>query len=590
MLNNNITVHHGTPTITVLDNRNLTVRAIAYHCHPDTPAVTEERITHYQYDARGFLIQSADPRLYKAGLVNFTYWTDVTGNALRTQGVDDGTTVSLNDVAGRPFMTLSNLRITDDKVEDQSQTVIRTFDYEKSDLPGRLLSVTEQVNDEVVRITERFMYGGDTQTEKELNLAGQCVSHYDTAGLVQTDSVALTGVALSVTRQLLKNACNPDIFADWQGEDASAWNALLNAETYTTLTTANAVGALLTTIDAAGNQQRMTYDVAGLLAGRWLTVKGGTEQVIMKSLTYSAAGQKLQEVHGNDVVTTYSYEPETQRLIGIKTERPTGHIVGAKVLQDLRYQYDPVGNVLSISNDAEKTRFWRNQKVVPESRYSYDSLYQLVNATGREMANFGQQGGHLFSVPVPFPTDSSAYTNYIRIYGYDSAGNLIQIRHSAPTSNNNYTTDITVSDRSNRGVLSSLTNNPSEVDALFTVNGQQKQLQPGQSLEWTLRDELLKVTPIHRTGTADDNEGYRYDANSQRLIKISRQKTANTMQTQQVLYLPGLELRIKVANNSETENLQVITIGEAGNAQVQVLHWVSGKPDDIDNDQLRYSF
>ncbi|CAI1221465.1 Uncharacterised protein [Serratia quinivorans] len=31
-----------------------------------------------------------------------------------------------------------------------------------------------------------------------LNLAGQCVSHYDTAGLVQTDSIALSGVPLAV--------------------------------------------------------------------------------------------------------------------------------------------------------------------------------------------------------------------------------------------------------------------------------------------------------------------------------------------------------------------------------------------------------
>ncbi|TCB90301.1 RHS repeat protein, partial [Kosakonia quasisacchari] len=69
---------------------------------------------------------------------------------------------------------------------------------------------------------------------------------------------------------------------------------------------------------------------------------GGSEQVIVKSLTYSAAGQKLREEHGNGVVTTYSYEAETQRLVGIKTERATT----TKVLQDLRYEYDPVGNVL----------------------------------------------------------------------------------------------------------------------------------------------------------------------------------------------------------------------------------------------------
>jgi insecticidal toxin complex protein TccC len=175
----------------------------------------------------------------------------------------------------------------------------------------------------------------------------------------------------------------------------------------------NATGAVLTTTDAKGNTQRVAYDVAGLLSGSWLTLKGGTEQVIVKSLTYSAAGQKLREEHGNGVVTTYTYEPQTQRLTGIKTERPVGHAAGAKMLRDLRYEYDPVGNVLKITNDAEATQFWRNQKVVPENTYVYDSLYHLVSASGREMANIGSQSSNLPSAAVPLPTDSSTYTNYI---------------------------------------------------------------------------------------------------------------------------------------------------------------------------------
>ncbi|MEM8348548.1 hypothetical protein Q4S20_19350, partial [Morganella morganii] len=85
------------------------------------------------------------------------------------------------------------------------------------------------------------------------------------------------------------------------------------------------------------------------------------------SVTYSAAGQKLCEEHGNGVVTTYTYEPQTQRLIAVKTEHPARK----KIFQDLRYEYDPVGNVLCVTNSAEETRFWHNQKVVPENRYTY---------------------------------------------------------------------------------------------------------------------------------------------------------------------------------------------------------------------------
>lgn len=456
-------------------------------------------------------------------------------------------------------------------------------------LPGRPLSLTEQVTGEVARITERFVYAGNRDADRALNLAGQCVSHYDAAGLIQTHRMALTGIPLSVSRCLLKDADNPDTVADWQGDDASAWNDRLDGETHTTLTTADATGAVLTTTDAKGHTQRVAYDVAGMLSGSWLTLKDGQEQTIVASLTCSAAGQKLREEHGNGVVTTYMYEPETQRLAGIKTERPAGHASGAKVLQDLCYNYDPVGNVLKIKNNAEATRFRSSQEVVPENTYTYDSLYQLVNATGREMAGAGQQGSNLPPATVPLPGDSSAYTNYTRTWTYDEAGNLTRIRHS-PATGSGYTTSITVSGRSNRGVLSTLTENAADVDMLFTAGGQQKILLPGQKLNWTPRNELLKVTPVVREGGRDDRESYRYDSNSQRRLKVSEQKTKAGPQTERVVYLPGLELRTTKASGAEKESLQVITVGEAGRAQVRLLHWSHGKPDGTGNDPVRYSY
>ncbi|WP_080767808.1 RHS repeat domain-containing protein [Vibrio campbellii] len=584
------TLFSNTPSVTVLDNRGLSVRDIAYYRHPDEPGTTQTRITHHQYDIRGSLEQSADPRLHQSGKANFHYLTDLAGHVLRTQGVDNGTSFSLSDAAGRAFIAVNNISTAADGSEDKNHAVTRTWQYEGASLPGRLLSITEQVTGDAARITERFVYARNTEAEKAHNLTGQCISHYDTAGLVQTDSIALTGVALSVSRRLLKDVDNPDVVADWQGGDASVWNEQLSKEDYVTLTTTDATGTVLTTTDTKGNVQRVAYDVSGLMSGSWLTLKGKAEQTIVKSLMYSAAGQKLREEQGNGVVTTYSYEPETQRLIGIKTERPTGHALGAKVLQDLRYEYDPVGNVVTINNDAEETRFWRNQKVVPENTYTYDSLYQLVQATGREMANAGQQSNHLPSATTPFSSDSSAYTNYTRTYTYDEAGNLIKVSHSAPATSNNYTTTLTVSDSSNRSVQSTLTENASDVDGFFTVGGQQKQLQLGQHLIWTPRNELLKVTPVVRDGDMNDVESYRYDAGSQRLLKVSKQKAANTVQTLRALYLPGVELRSVTQDNTETESLQVITLGEAGRAQVRVLHWEKGGPSEISNDQVRYSY
>lgn len=577
MRSTDMTLHSRTPVVGVTDSRGLTVRTLTYHRHPDTPETLDERLTHSTFSATGQPLTSADPRLGAAGRVNFTVLSTLTGQPLLATGADNGTALTLHDIAGRP-----HLQVTGDNV-------IRTFSYEDVTLPGRLLCVTEQARDGAACITERFVYAGNTDAEKDLNLAGVAVSHYDTAGREQTDSIALTGTPLSVTRRLLKNADKPDTLADWQGKDSTAWDTLLETTEYTSQTTTDATGATLSTTDAEGNLQRVTYDVAGLLSGSWLTLKGDKEQVIVKSLTYSAAGQKLREEHGNGVVTTYDYEPETLRLTGIKTERPAGHPSGAKVLQDLRYEYDPVGNVLQVTNDAEETRFWRNQKVVPENTYVYDTLYQLVSATGREMANIVQQGSGLPSATVPLPTDSAAYTNYTRAYTYDEAGNLTQIRHNAGATRNTWTTDITVSDRSNRGLLSSLATVPSDVDSLFSTGGHQTQLLKGQALTWNVRGELQQVTTVTRD-TAPDTEHYRYASGSQRLLKVSVQKTNGGTQTQQVIYLPGLELRSTTAGTTETENRQTLTVGEAGRAQVRVLHWESGQPTDTDNNQLRYSY
>ncbi|NHB86252.1 RHS repeat domain-containing protein [Photorhabdus tasmaniensis] len=569
------TLYQHTPTVSVHDNRGLTIRDIGFH-RTTANGDTDTRITYYQYNACGQLSQSIDPRLYETKQrdstikSNFLWQYDLTGNTLRTESIDAGRIVTLNDIEGRPILTVT------------ATDVIQTRQYETSSLPGRLLSIAEQVPEEKTsHIIERLIWADNTEAEKSHNLVGQCIHHYDTAGVTRLENLSLTGAVLSQSRQLLIDSQE----ANWTGDNETHWQNTLANEVYTTLNTLDATGALLTQTDAKGNTQRLAYDVAGQLKRSWLTLKDQTEQVIIKSLTYSAAGQKLREEHGNGVITEYSYEPETQRLIGIKTSR----LSDTNVLQDLRYEYDPVGNVINIRNDAEATRFWRNQKVIPENTYTYDSLYQLISATGREMANINQQNNQIPS-PV-LPSDNNTYTNYTRTYTYDRGGNLTKIQHSSPATQNNYTTNITISNRSNRAVLSSLTADPAQVDTLFDAGGHQKTLTPGQNLNWNARSELQQVTVVVRDSSVEnDREWYCYGNDGMRLLKVSEQQTGNNTQTQRVTYLPGLELRTTQNNISTTEDLQVITIGKAGRAQVRVLHWETGKPEDISNNQLRYSY
>jgi insecticidal toxin complex protein TccC len=106
------------------------VREIQYHRHPGSPDVTDTRITRNVVDTRGNLTHSTDPRLYDLMQAdstvspNFVYLTALIGDVLRTGSADAGTTISLNDAAGRPALAVS------------ATGMVRTWQYEVPPCPG----------------------------------------------------------------------------------------------------------------------------------------------------------------------------------------------------------------------------------------------------------------------------------------------------------------------------------------------------------------------------------------------------------------------------------------------------------------------
>ncbi|HHM0696212.1 TPA: RHS repeat domain-containing protein [Yersinia enterocolitica] len=559
------TLCEQTPTLTISDNRGLAIRALAYN-RIHTSDAPEELITRNRYNAVGQLIASRDARLDSD---NFRYQYPLGGAALRTDGVDNGTSMQLTNIEGRPVMSL-----------DAKGT--RSWVTYEPEL-GRPLAHQQQPEGGQKTVTDRFFYGENSAEHKAANINGQCIRHYDTAGLQQVDSLSISGVALQQQRQLLTDTLGP---VNWFGEEQS-WASRLRRESFVTRCTTDILGQLITQTDAKGHTQRMAYNRAGQLSGSWLTIKKGTEQVIVKSLDYSAAGQKLREESGNGVVTEYRYEAETQRLIGIKTTRPAIK-ERPTLLQDLRYDYDPVGNILAIHNDAEATRFFRNQKIVPETTYRYDALYQLTEATGRESDSNRAQNASLPALSSL--TDGNQYVNYTRRYSYDRAGNLLKIQHSGASQ---YSTNITISNISNHGIQQQDGLTAADIRCQFDAAGNQQQLQPGQPLQWDARHQLQQVTTVKRGAENtpnDDYEHYLYASDGMRVVKQSIQHTNNIRQISRVTYLLGLELRTQHNDSELMEDFQVITLGVAGRAKVRVLLWEKGQPAGIDNGQLRYNF
>jgi insecticidal toxin complex protein TccC len=581
-------LHTGTPTVTVTDNRALAVRTLQFaRASADIPP--DLLMTRTTFSDRGQPLTQADPRLGAAGRHNFTVATGLGGQQLQQTGADNGRAWAFPDCLGRPLWQRDGrgrlTRLTHDAL-------------------GRPVTTSSQESDDAPAVVRSRLYYGDTlpaalqmspERLRTANLCGRPVMSWDSAGMSGTAAVSLTGQPQHVTRRLL---AQDDAEADWTGDDTRAdtwqqWDAMLDTAQHVTRTTLDAAGRPLALTDAAGHVRTTAYDVAGQVCRQTLTLQGSeTPQVLLQGQTYSAAGQPLSLTQGNGVVTTWRYEPQTQRLSGVRVERPQGHPQGAKVLQDQTYTRDPVGNVLAVNDMAQPTAWFRNQQTDGTRTFTYDSLYRLVTATGREAATLGQQGTALPALITPLPADSTAYVNYIRRYDYDSGGNLTRVRHCA--AGKSWTSDILVSPTANRGLNAHLfpalsPDTPQAVDALFDEHGNQRQLQPGQALAWDRYNRLQQVTTATGkggNGAASGREYYGY-AGAERVLKVSEQRTGQGMSRQRVHYLPGLERRDtwQAGGGTPAEQLEVISADD-----VQVLHWTAGLPAGLDNDRARYRY
>jgi insecticidal toxin complex protein TccC len=249
-------------------------------------------------------------------------------------------------------------------------------------------------------------------------------------------------------------------------------------------------------------------------------------------------------------------------------------------LQKLSYRYDPAGNITEITDAALPIQHFANQRIEPVRCFTYDTLYQLISATGWESAR-PSLGPTLPEWQAFGPPDGSRWCNYSETYQYDEAGNLLQRIHQGAVGD---TLSMRVAALSNRSVKVHSTQ--SGVDESFDARGNLLELQPGQGLQWNGRNQLARVTQVRRPDDADDLERYVYDSEGTRLRKIRTSAAKSIVHTAEVRYLPGLELH---SNSATGEQLQVVSI-QAGRCTVRLLHWDSPPPAEMDNDQLRFCF
>lgn len=367
---------------------------------------------------------------------------DIAGNPLFQRSMDAGDRWLLNDAAGKPMFAWDS---NDQGPGSLSQRHLRRTEYDRLHRPVALWLTIDQTPSALV---ETFTYV-DTQGQtpaalaalQAANLIGQAVEHRDPGGRATVERVDLSGQAAHVTHRLVRpHAGNAAGIIDW-----SAGDSLLEAaaETFHQLTEYDALGRMTKLFNwHRPNIPRMAiyiprYNRRGLLASEALITRAtaydaptDNAPLAIRAIAYNAKGQQERRVLGNHTTTCHAYDPRTFRLIRLSTQRGDG-----KVVQKLSYVYDPVGNVTHVRDEAQETVWTRNTEIRPEHDYTYDALYRLIEASGRENntapAPPSRSEGHWPRGGIP---DSHLPRHYTQKYAYDPVGNFASLKHEAGSS------------------------------------------------------------------------------------------------------------------------------------------------------------
>ena len=265
----------------------------------------------------------------------------------------------------------------------------------------------------------------------------------DGAGIVATEHYDFKGNSLTSTRQFARDFKNAP---DWSVDVA------LEAEIFSSVTGYDALNRAIAATAPDGSIYRPTFNDASLLLAVNVNIRGAQHQGLrvwspfVNYINYDAKGQRTVIRYANSATTTYDYDETTFRLTHLKTARLAADSgVAAQIfrdpetVQDLHYTYDPVGNITRIEDAALKTVFHGNRRIDAAANYTYDPLYRLLAATGREHISqsdfsFAPAKGNYRDFPfvgAAQPHDLQALRNYTERYDYDPVGNFRTMIHQA---------------------------------------------------------------------------------------------------------------------------------------------------------------
>lgn len=533
--------HWNTPSSAVVDALG---RVIAATVRNGPDPTTDWFTTRTSYDIQGNIVSITDP----LGREAFRYTYDLTNRRWRMDSIDAGRRDTVLDALGRPIEGRDARGALTLQSYDLLRRPTHTWARDAATAPvtlRHLLAYGDGGTPSQLR--------ADRDAMRERNLLGRLAAQHDSAGLVVVQAADFKGNVTEKARRVIADAPIEAVYADaaangwqidpftvdWQpapGETlADREAALLESVSYETSATFDAIGRtkrlrLPRDVEGRRRELRPTYNRAGALECVHLD-----ESVYVDRIAYDASGRRILIAYGNGVMTRYAYDPETFRLARMRSERyaktgDTTYAPAGAVVQDCGYAYDLAGNILSIVDRAPGSGISDNPDAATVSdpllgqllasgdalvrRFSYDPVYRLRSATGRECDR--PPAGPPW-LDAPRCTDPTKTRRYVEQYTYDAAGNLQSLDHQ--TASGSFIREYVLEPDTNRlHVIAGTT----PITYAHDDNGNTLSESSSRHFEWNHADQLKAFRTQSRDAEPSVHVHYLYDAAGQRVKKLVR--------------------------------------------------------------------
>lgn len=528
------------------------------------------------------------------GRIVMCYDYDMLGNRIHQISMEAGARWMLNDIVGKPIRAW----------DSRGHNFTTNYDALRRPVEQTVRGTTAESDPRTLNrdiLVDKIEYGEGIANADEFNLRTRIYRHLDSAGVATnarldesgnpTEAYDFKGNLLKSTRQLV---------ADYKAIPNWSGNPDLEREIFRSSTTYDALNRVLTSTSPDGSIHRSTFNEANLLEKVDVNLReeknSGSEKVwtpFVSKIDYDPKGQRKRIKYGNGVKTTYDYDPLTFRLIQLKTSRgnglngPSAKIFNdTTIVQDLHYTYDPAGNITCIKDIALQTINRRGIIVKPFSSYTYDALYRLVEAKGREhisqtKPDYNPAGGNYrdfsFAGLADYhshPNDLEAMRNYTERYEYDAVGNFKSLDHVGRwTRIYEYQENslIELGKESNRLTSTNISGRKETYSSAsdgYDAHGNMLRMPHLPFMQWDYRDLLQATAQQKVNGGTPETNWYVYDANGQRVRKViesavTEEKKAEGKKPRRMkerIYLGGFEIYREYKSDGTTPELECETL------------------------------